>query len=212
MDFKEIFGEELGQKIEGVITEKNINLIVDDKEKPSYIPKTRFDEVINTKNQLKTQVGELAGELETLKKSAKGNDELTKAIEELQAKNKEMALQHEKEQIASEIKLKALNMKARDITDVLKFIDFESIEKTENGYKGIDEQLQSLKEKKSYFFETEDNQANRNNKPMNPSNGGASNFQSEKDKYTELYLQAVKNPNNKQLQHMLFLQKSKLKE
>ena len=33
MDYKEIFGEELATQIEGVIAEKNINLILDDKEK-----------------------------------------------------------------------------------------------------------------------------------------------------------------------------------
>ena len=87
MDYKEVFGEELGTQIEGIVEEKKINLIVDDKEKPSYIPKTRFDEVIGSKNELKSQVGALSNELESLKKSAKGNEELTTAITELQNKN-----------------------------------------------------------------------------------------------------------------------------
>ena len=78
MDYKEIFGEELGTQIETVITEKNLNLIIDDKEKPNFIPKARFDEVIGSKNQYKTQASELTSELETLKKSAKGNAELEK--------------------------------------------------------------------------------------------------------------------------------------
>ena len=52
MDYKEMFGDELGTQIEGIVAEKKINLIVDDKEKPSYIPKSRFDEVIGSKNEL----------------------------------------------------------------------------------------------------------------------------------------------------------------
>ena len=70
MDYKEIFGEELATQIEGVIAEKNINLILDDKEKPAYIPKDRFNEVIGAKNELKATVGALTNELEGLKKSA----------------------------------------------------------------------------------------------------------------------------------------------
>ena len=81
MDYKEIFGEELAPQIEAVVSEKGLNLIVDNKEKPNYIPKDRFNEVINSKNELKTQVSELTNHLEEMKKSAKGNDELTKTIE-----------------------------------------------------------------------------------------------------------------------------------
>ena len=68
MDYKEVFGEELGTQVESVVTEKKINLIVDNKENPGYIPKSRFDEVIGSKNELKTQVSELTNQLETLKK------------------------------------------------------------------------------------------------------------------------------------------------
>jgi len=210
MDFKEIFGEELGTQIEGVVTEKKINLIVDNKEKPDYIPKTRFDEVIGSKNELKTQVSELTNQLDTLKKSAKGNDELTRAIEELQSKNSEWESKHTKTLLENAIKMKAIHEKARDINDLGKFLDYDNLKLDDNGnVEGLDAQFAELKENKSYLFESGEPQ--RNNKAMNPNDGSAGSLKSEKDKYEELYREAMANPNNRNLQHMLFMQKTKLK-
>lgn len=167
MDYKELFGEELGTQLEGIVKEKNINLIVDDKEKPSFIPKSRFDEVIGSKNELKTQVGALSNELETLKKSAKGNEELTKAIEELQNKNKDWENKYSKSLIDNAIKLEAIHNKALDPTDLAKFLDYTQLHLEESGeVKGLSEQITKLKETKGYLFEVV-KQAN-NNTPTNP--------------------------------------------
>lgn len=209
MDYKEIFGEELGTQIETVVTEKGVNLIVDNKDKPNYIPKARFDEVIGSKNELKSQVSELTSQLEGLKKSAKGNDELTKQIEELQGKNSEWEKKYQSEILENAVKFKALQEKARDISDLTKFIDMSKLEFGEDGaVKGLDEQINYLKENKSYLFESSQPQ---NNTPANPPSGGASNVLSEKEKYFELQKQAINNPNNKNLLLEVFKQKRKLK-
>ena len=169
MDYKEIFGEELATQIETVIAEKKLNLIVDNKEAPNYIPKDRFNEVIGSKNELKTQVSELTSQLETLKKSAKGNDELTQAIEDLQNKNLEWEGKHKKTIIDNAVKMSALHNKALDPNDLSKFLNFDSLEIDEAGnVKGLDEQITSLKEAKAYLFEAE-KQANNNN-AANPTN------------------------------------------
>ena len=211
MDFKEIFGEELGTQVESIATEKKLNLIVDNKENPGYIPKNRFDEVIGSKNELKTQVGELSNQLETLKKSAKGNEELTKTIEELQNKNGEWSKMYHRNVVENAVKFKGLQSKANDISDLLKFIDFDKLEVTESGdVNGLDEQIASLKENKAYLFESSDLQT-KNKTPMNPSGGTAGNSLSEKEKYFELQKQVYNNPNNKNLMLELFKQKQKLK-
>ena len=211
MDYKEIFGEELGKQIEGIVTEKKINLIVDNKENPSYIPKNRFDEVIGSKNELKTQVGELSNQLETLKKSAKGNEELTKQIEELQNKNGEWANMYKKQTIENAIKFKGLQFKANDISDLMKFVDFDTLEITDTGeVKGLDEQISGLKETKAYLFESGE-VFPQNKAPLNPSGASAGNSLTEKEKYFELQKQVYNNPNNKFLLLELFKQKQKLK-
>jgi len=188
MDYKEIFGEELAAKIEGIVAEKNINLIVDNKDEPSYIPKQRFDEVIGTKNQLKSQVGELSNELESLKKSAKGNDELTKAIEELQNKNSEWENKYKKNLIENAVKMQALQHKALDPDDLSKFLNYDSLELEESGnVKGLVEQISALKESKSYLFDLE--KKVNNNNATNPANVV---IQKTLD---EQYQEAVKNGN-----------------
>lgn len=154
MDYTELFGAELAPKLEAIVKEKGLNLIIDNKEKPEYIPKSRFDEVIGSKNELKTQVGELSNQLETLKKSAKGNEELTKTIEDLQKKNGDWEGKYKATLLESAIKIKASTEKAKDVGDLLKFLDFSKLEVDEAGaVKGLDEQLKVLKESKSYLFD-----------------------------------------------------------
>jgi hypothetical protein len=188
MDFKEVFGEELGTQLQAVVEEKKINLIVDDREKPSFIPKSRFDEVIGSKNELKTQVGELSNELETLKKSAKGNDELTAAIQELQNKNNDWETRYNKTLIDNAVKMEALHNKALDPSDLSKFLDYTTLTLDEAGaVTGLTEQIAQLKESKTYLFEQE-KQA-QNNQPLNPVDVRV------KKTLEEQYEEAVKNGN-----------------
>jgi len=208
MEYKEVFGEELATQIETIIKEKGLNLIVDSKEKPAFIPKSRFDEVIGSKNELKTQVSELTNNLETLKKSAQGNEELTKAIQELQSKNGEWETRYKKSLIENTVKFKALQEKAKDTQDLLKFLDYDKLELDPNGdVKGIDEQIKALKENKAYLFDTVD--TTKNNNPLNPPNAGGNKL-SLKDKYNEAYLEVSKNPNNTALLQRLFNLKKEL--
>ena len=150
---KEIFGE-IWDQVTSVAKEKGVNLIVDNKEKPEYIPKSRFDEIIGQKNLIKTQADELAQQLDTLKKSAKGNEELTKTIEELQKKNGDWEGKYKNTLLESSIKIKAVTEKAKDASDLIKFLDISKLEIDETGnVKGLDDQLKVLKETKPYLFD-----------------------------------------------------------
>jgi hypothetical protein len=150
---KEIFGDEVWAKVETVIKEKGLNLILDNKEKPEYIPKSRFDEVIGSKNELKTQVTEISSQLEALKKSAKGNEELTNQINELQKKNGDWEGKYKDTLVSSAIKVEAMKFKAKDPADVIAFLDKSKLEISEDGtIKGLDEQLKKLQESKPYLF------------------------------------------------------------
>ena len=149
---KEIFGD-LWSQIEPVVKEKGLNLILDNKEKPEYIPMSRFQEVVGSKNEWKTQAGELTSQLETLKKSVKGNEELTKTIEELQKKNGDWEGKYKDTLLTGAIKVEALKLKAKDPTDIIAFLDKTKLEISEDGtIKGLDEQLKKLAESKPYLF------------------------------------------------------------
>ena len=187
-DLKELLGEELGTQVQSILEEKKVNFIVDDKETPSYIPKNRFDEVIGSKNQLKSQVGELSSELETLKKSAKGNDELIAQIEALQKNSADSQEKYNKSLIDNAVKFEAVHNKALDPADLAKFLDYSTLELDEAGnVKGLSEQITSLKESKGYLFEIA-KQAN-NNSPTNPVNVAVSKTADEQ------YQNAIKNGN-----------------
>ena len=163
MDFKELFGEELAGQIEGIVKEKGLNLIVDNKDKPNYIPKDRFNEVIGSKNELKAQVSELTGQLDSLKKSAKGSDELVAKIEELQNNSVEAQKRYNKSLIDNAIKMEAISNKAIDPNDLGKFLDYNSLKLDDDGnVEGLGDQFLALKESKPYLFEAE-KPANNNN-------------------------------------------------
>lgn len=210
MDYKEIFGEELATQIEATLKEKGINLIVDDKNDPK-VPKYRLDEVIGQRNELKTQISELAGQLEGAQKASKSKEDYEAKIQELLTKNEEMTNNYQKTQLENAIKMKAIHEKARDINDLGKFLDYENLSLDENGnVKGLDEQLATLKEQKGYLFEME--APPRNQQAMNPADSGTTTQQSDRDKYNQLYMEVLKSPNNSSLQNALFLQKQKLRQ
>lgn len=199
MDYKEVFGE-IGTQIEAVVKEKGLHLIVDNKEKPEYIPKSRLDEIIGSKNELRTQVGELTNQLELLKKSAKGNDELVKTIDELQKKNVESELKYKKNILESTIKNKAILEKAKDANDLLKFLDVSKFEIDDSGnVQGLDEQITALKESKSYLFEVVANNATTSTSVNPPSHNT--------NELDNLMAQIRNNPNDRNLVQKLFLLK-----
>lgn len=153
MNLKELFGDEIAAKIEAVLGEKGLTAIFDSKESPEYIQKSKLDEVVMQRDQLNGQLGELNGQFETLKKSAKGNEELTNTINELQTKNTEWEGKYKNTLLESAIKMSAVKSKAKDPSDVLAFIDRSKLEIGEDGsIKGLDEQIGTLVQSKAYLF------------------------------------------------------------
>lgn len=121
------------------------------------IPKSRFDEINEAKKQLEQQIKDRDNQLKELQKKAEGNEELSKQIQELQEANKQAKTQYEQQlkdlQVSSAIKL-ALAGKAHDADLVAGLIDKSKIELGEDGNiaKGLDEQIKSLQESKSFLF------------------------------------------------------------
>ncbi len=123
----------------------------------TMIPKERFDEVNSAKKTLETQIKERDDQLKVLSDKAKGNEELTKQIQELQEANKQTKTQYEQQlkdiQTSTAIKL-ALAGKVHDADLVAGLINKELIELGEDGNisKGLEEQVKSLQESKSFLF------------------------------------------------------------
>lgn len=145
------------------------------KELETYVPKTRFDEVNNSKKELEKTVKERDTQLETLKKSTGDNEELKKQIETLQADNKkkddDYQAQIKELQISNAIKL-AVADKAQDADLVASLFDKSKLILGDDGkVTGLEEQLKVIKEGKPFLFKEDTQQQQQNNfKGVEPSN------------------------------------------
>ena len=127
-------------------------VIIDDTKDPGYVPRSRLDEVNTQKATLKEKSDELAGQLEILKKAAKGNEGLEKQIADLQKVNTDWEAKYQQTSLDSGIKL-AVAGKANDPADILSFLDRTKLALSEDGtVKGLDEAVTELQKTKPYLF------------------------------------------------------------
>jgi len=122
-----------------------------------FIPKERFDEVNEQKKELQGQLTERDTQLKDISKQAKGNEELQAQIADLQAANEQKLSEYEGKikniTIDSAIKLALKGNKAKYEDLLVGKFDREKLEIAEDGtVKGIDEQLNNLKEGYSDLF------------------------------------------------------------
>ncbi|NTL33586.1 phage scaffolding protein [Enterococcus faecium] len=107
-------------------------------------------------NQYQEQLTANQTELTALKESAKGNEDLTKQLGDLQSKFDETKTSSE-QQIADLKKSSAIDLAltqagAKNIKAAKALLDSESLELTDEGLKGLNEQLAALKESDGYLF------------------------------------------------------------
>ncbi|KXA13262.1 phage scaffolding protein [Clostridium perfringens] len=136
---------------------ENIDLVDSSK----YVEKSKFDEVKQAKKQLETDIKDRDTQLEDLKKSAGDNAALKQQIESLQADNKKKDEEYQAElkdlKLTNAIKL-AVADSAQDVDLVSSLIDKSKLILADDGkVTGLDEQVTSLKENKSFLFKSEEN-------------------------------------------------------
>ncbi len=136
-----------------------------------FVPKSRFNEVNESKKSLNDQLAERDKQLTTLKKSVGDNEELKKQIEELQSANKQQKADFEAQakalKIDTAIKL-AIADSAQDTDIVAGLIDKAKLIMGEDGkIAGLNEQVEALKKDKGFLFKA------AAGKPNYQPNGGA---------------------------------------
>lgn len=129
------------------------------KELSGYVPKTRFDEVNEAKKQLETSANDYKTQLETLKASAGDNEALKQQIAELQTQNQQKDAEYQEKlkdlQLTNAIKL-AVADSAQDCDLVAGLVDKSKLILGDDGkVTGLDEQMKTLKESKSFLFREE---------------------------------------------------------
>ena len=106
--------------------------------------------------QYQEQLEKNQNELNDFKANAKGNEDLTKQLEDLQSKFDETKTSSE-QQIADLKKSSAIDLAltqagAKNIKAAKALLDSESLELTDEGLKGLDDQLAALQESDGYLF------------------------------------------------------------
>ena len=168
MDLKELLGEHY-ESIIAATKEKGVTLLVNDDEKPSWLPKDRYDEVLKTKGGLEVKVGQQEKDLADLKKVAGSAEELQKKIDDLEQSNKDWTAKYQDMQLTSALRFEAIKQNANDPDDLLKFFDREKVKLGDDGkVAGLDEQIKSLQEAKPYLFKSEEGTPSAPKQPGNP--------------------------------------------
>lgn len=106
--------------------------------------------------QYQEQLEKNQNELNDFEANAKGNEDLTKQLEDLQSRFDEIKTSSE-QQIADLKKSSAIDLAltqagAKNIKAAKALLDSESLELTDEGLKGLDDQLAALKESDGYLF------------------------------------------------------------
>lgn len=143
------------QLIEMGLTEEQAQKVLDGV--GQTIPKSRFDEVNNAKKALEDQVKTHESQLKDLQDKAKGNEEMQAEITKLQDAQKQAQEQYsqqlQEERLSAALKL-AVAGKVHDADLIAGLVDKTKIELDDKGNvkAGLDEQLKSLQESKSFLF------------------------------------------------------------
>ena len=185
MSLKELLGEELFEQVNAKLDE-DTKLIVND---GNYIPKEKFDEKSEKVAALEEQISQRDDQIEQLKEDTNASKELKSKIEELQEKNEktqtELQEKLKQQRLESEIEKGLLKNKARNPKAVKALLDMDKIKLTDDGVKGLDEQLESLKENDDYLFELEDNSSSAGDDFKGGNKGGTTITMEQVDSMTE---------------------------
>ncbi|MBK4843390.1 phage scaffolding protein [Enterococcus faecium] len=140
--------------------------------------------------QYQEQLDKNQNELNDFKANAKGNEDLTKQLEDLQSKFDETKTSSE-QQIADLKKSSAIDLAltqagAKNIKAAKALLDGESLELTDEGLKGLDDQLAALKESDGYLFgQSEQVPPNPNGKKATFSGNASSSQNVEEDAFAK---------------------------
>ncbi|GIN08671.1 scaffold protein [Shouchella clausii] len=155
MDLKELLGEELYNQVMEKAGDNKIDIVSNGQ----WFPKQKFDDINTSLKDLKNQIKDRDSQLENLKTKATGNEELQQQIQQLQDTNKAIKEEYEAkiQQQAFDHKLESTlsNAKVKNVKAVKALLDLDSVKLDGDKLLGLDDQLESLKEKESYLFEPE---------------------------------------------------------
>lgn len=159
-----------------------------------FIPRSRFNEVNEAKKRAESLVSERDKQIEDLKKSTGDTETLRAEITKLQDENKAAKEKYDADLLAvkreSAIEQALTSGGAKNIKAVKALLDMTGIEFDGEKIKGLDKQVEKLKESDAYLFETGEKSPSGMS-PANPNKNQTNKKPSEMN-YSELaaYMEA----------------------
>ena len=149
---KEVLGEELWKQVAPKLEGKEYFFA----EGKDYIPISKFNEVNEAKKEAETQLKERDNQLVQLQKAVKGNEELTKQINDLQEANTKAQQDYETRvleiQKSYELEKILSSSGARNTSALKGMLDLEKCTFKEGKYTGLDEQIAQIKKDNDWLF------------------------------------------------------------
>ena len=135
-----------------------------------FVPKSRLDEEITKVKDYKSQVEEREKQINDLKASAKGNEELTKKIEEVEANNKKAREEYDAKlaqyKLDSTIDQELLSAGAKNVKAVKAVLDLTNVKFDKDGkLTGLNELIESSKKEADYLWNISKEQDKGGKKP-----------------------------------------------
>ncbi|NLI05374.1 MAG: scaffolding protein [Actinomycetaceae bacterium] len=153
MEFlKEILGDDIYNQVAEKLKD-NANIKLANIANGSYIPKDKFDSVNNDVKTYKAQLTELQTQLEAVKASAAGNQQLQAEIQKLQTQLTEKDAEMKQQAFNIAVKDSIRGYKVHDPDVIMPLLDMKTIAQGENGsIVGLKEQLEAMKTARPYLF------------------------------------------------------------
>lgn len=169
---KDVLSEELYSQVKEATKDKDIKLA--DLSTGEYVGKGKYTALETQLTSTQELLTSKTAEYDKLAESAGNNAELKQQIETMKTEN-ETAVNELKTKYEAQLKKNTVathiiqKYRPKDVDDVMRLVDLEKVEVNKDKITGLDEQVDSIKEKRAYYFES-------NTKPqatgLNHSNSG----------------------------------------
>lgn len=158
-NIKLILGEELVKQVEAKLEsiEDKDKVIIANVGDGSYMPRTKYNSLNDSVEDLKKQIADRNIQLTNLKNNNKGNEDLLQQIKDLEISNKQIKSEYEDKLTARDrsyaIQEAIASSKAKNVKTILPLLDDEKIIYKDGKLEGLSEQLEAIKKDNDFLFE-----------------------------------------------------------
>lgn len=156
---KNVLSPETYAKVEEETKDSTISLA--DTSKGDYVSSAKYTALETQLSETQKLLSSKSADYETLKSQAGDNTELKATIDKMKSDHEneinDIQSKHEAQLLANDTAVHIIQKyKPKDVSDVMRHVDMTKVSRNGESLIGIDEQVDAIKETKSYYFETDE--------------------------------------------------------